>query len=220
MSGKQNSIVSVLKDLTHLQIDTIIKSGMVASIPPDRVEELLSSLHWDYLCRVEIILRHNKLDFPWQKAACTNFEQLQNLMLELDQFMSSRDFRIDDSDYILLQRIYKFCKQIKSMPPYGSFNLYTIDMATLESNRTDEAISASDYIKLKRYYDLGTEKVVMQTRIGIDGDVVARIEEEFAKKPLPLLVELHDKHTKLSMEYWNNLIKSAVNLVGGIFNKY
>lgn len=219
MPGKQSSVVSILKDLTHLQIDTIIKSGMIASTPPDRVEEILSSLHWDYLCRVEIILRHNKLDFPLYKDAYPNFEQLYNLMLDLDQFMHTRDIRIDDSDYILLQRIYKFCKLIQNKQ-YAGLNLYTVDMATLEANQTEGEILASDLIKLKRYYDLGTEKVVMQTRIGIDGDIVSRIEEGFAKNPLPLLVDLHDKHTRLSMNYWNNLIKTAVNLVGGIFKTY
>lgn len=219
MGDLQSSIVSILKDLTHLQIDTIIKSGMISAEPPRRVQEILSSLHDEYLSRVEIILRHNKVAFPFEKHQYVNFEQLQKLMVDLNQYLTEHDIRIDDSDYIILQRIYKFCQMIEKKK-YAGMDLYTVDMKTLEANTDEAPISASELTTLKRYHDLGTEKVVMQTRIGIDGDIVARIEEDFAKNPLPLLVDLHDKHTKMSMEYWNSLVNTAVNLVSGIFKKH
>ena len=71
---------------------------------------------------------------------------------------------------------------------------------------------------MKRSYDLGIEKIVMQTRIGIGGDIVSRIEEDFANKPRQLIVDIHDKHTKLSIDYWNSLINTAVKIVGDIFS--
>lgn len=218
MTGKEGAIASILQDLTHLQIDTIIKSGMIAADPPDRVEDLLSSLHLEYLCRVEIILRHNNVDYPLDKERCKSFKDLFDLMMDLNHFMSDRDIRIADSDYIILQRIYAFCKFIENKE-YAGYKLYLVDVKVLENNQKAGSISSLELAKLKRYHDLGTEKIAMQTRIGIDGDIVARIEEEFARKPLPLLVDLHDKHTKMSMEYWNNLVNTAVNLVGEIFKR-
>jgi len=219
MADKQSTIVSILQDLTHLQIDTILKSGMIAVDPPERVEDLLSSLHEEYVSRVEIILRHNDVSFSVNRDQCKSFQQLYEQLKSLDKFLKDNLIRVEDADYIILQRIYSFCKFIENKK-YAGFDLYKDDMKVFAENKTEGTISARELAKLKRFHDLGTEKVVMQTRIGIDGDIVARIDEEFAKKPLPLLVDLHDKHTKLSMEYWNSLVGTVVNLVTGIFKKH
>ncbi|WP_163713856.1 hypothetical protein [Mangrovibacterium lignilyticum] len=212
MPSKQSMISSILEDLTHLQVDTIIKSGMIAVDPPERVEDLLKSLHNEYVCRIAIIIRHNDVDFKFNPKECQSFEQLFQLLDDMQAYFDRNSVRIEDSDFIILQRIYSFCEFIKPKK-YANLDLYSVGMKTLVNNTQAGNISTRDLAKLKRFHDLGCEKVVMQTRIGIDGDIIGRIEEEFAKKPLPLLVDLHDKHTNLSMKYWNSLVDVVVNLV-------
>jgi hypothetical protein len=79
-------------------------------------------------------------------------------------------------------------------------------------------MDARDRVKIKRLFDLGTENVVMQTRFGLDGDVVTRIEEGFANKPKQLVIDIHDKHTNLSVQYWKNLIGLVQEIVSKIIN--
>jgi hypothetical protein len=77
-------------------------------------------------------------------------------------------------------------------------------------------MNSRDRVMIKRLYDLGTERIVMQTRFGIDGDVVTRIEEGFANKPKQIVLDLHEKHTDLSLKYWQSLISIVKNIVSDI----
>jgi len=56
----------------------------------------------------------------------------------------------------------------------------------------------------------------MQTRFGIDGDVITRIEENFANAPKQVVLDLHEKHTDLSVKYWQSLVNIVKDLVSGI----
>ena len=65
---------------------------------------------------------------------------------------------------------------------------------------------------IKKANDIGTEKVVMQTLIGMDGDITTRISRDFADNPVPYINELHKDAINLSVDYWKSLIKIVVDL--------
>jgi len=46
---------------------------------------------------------------------------------------------------------------------------------------------------IKKANDIGTDKVVLQTMIGMDGDVTTRIEKAFADKPVTFINEMHQQ---------------------------
>ena len=76
--------------------------------------------------------------------------------------------------------------------------------------------------------DLGTETIVMQTRIGLDGDVITRIERDFAESggdPIHgkaaeatknAIIGLHEKHIDISVKYWNSLVNMVKDFVSFI----
>ncbi|MGD9928936.1 MAG: hypothetical protein AB7U05_02860 [Mangrovibacterium sp.] len=221
--SKGSVIASLLDDLTHLQIDTIIKSGMIAADPPEKVEELLAGVLTEYVRKLSVIAGRNDLGrFP-RALSAKSYLELEELLVELQHFMDHNRIRMTEPDYILYSRMVYFCRYIKSKDgefvvkgqpnvKLSAFNL--IDSPDFEF----EGINVRDKAKLRRYHDLGTEKVVMQTRIGLDGDVVARIEEGFANSPKQLLVDIHEKHTKLSLDFWSNLVNTVVTFVGKLFD--
>ena len=225
-SNKKNAIVSILEDLTHLQIDTIIKKGMTAADPPDRIEELLFRLHARYVCKMKDIIADNDFDFYFKVAECLRFSDLLLQLRSLQTYMDDHNIWMEDTDYMVFLRMISFCQFIESLGRREEYKIngnpqisvFTVLLSAYDEFTLKGPVDPKELTKLKRSYDLGIEKIVMQTRIGIDGDIVSRIEEDFANKPRQLIVDIHDKHTKLSIDYWNSLINTAVKIVGDIFS--
>lgn len=226
-SNKKNAIVSILEDLTHLQIDTIIKKGMTAADPPERTEELLFRLHARYVCKMKDIIAENDFDYSFKVAQCITFSDLLFQLKSLQLFMDDNNLRMENADFMVFLRMIAFCHSIESLGRRDEFKIkedpqisvFTVLLINYEEFTLKGPVATKELSKLKRSFDLGVEKIVMQTRIGIDGDIVSRIEEDFASKPRQLIIDIHDKHTKLSMDYWNSLVNTAVNIVGEIFSR-
>ncbi|MCO6357511.1 hypothetical protein [Roseivirga pacifica] len=72
---------------------------------------------------------------------------------------------------------------------------------------------------LKKAFDIGTSKVVLQTIIGLDGDVTTRIAKSFADNQIPLVNDLHQDGIRLSVNYWNNLINAITKFGEFIIGK-
>jgi hypothetical protein len=234
---KATTIHRMLDDLTHLEINTIIKKGMTAAPQPDSIEETLQILFNEYKERMAIILLDNAIDSDagFDFSLCKTMHSFHDLLLKFRKYMDDHEIRLVEFDYIRVLRMISFCEYIYSkskgeqnpddrtdvvkVKPYIdgiSDSLYDLDLSDITVFRL--IMDARDRVKIKRLFDLGTENVVMQTRFGLDGDVVTRIEEGFANKPKQLVIDIHDKHTNLSVQYWKNLIGLVQDIVSKLLN--
>lgn len=234
---KASTISRMLDDLTHLEINTIIKKGMTAAPQPDSIEETLQILFNEYKERMTIILLENDIDTDagFDFSLCKTMHSFHDHLLKLRKYMDDHEVRLVEFDYIRVLRMISFCEYIYSkskgvqnpdnrtdvvkVKPYLdgiSDSLYELDLSDITVFRL--IMDARDRVKIKRLFDLGTENVVMQTRFGLDGDVVTRIEEGFANKPRQLIIDIHDKHTNLSVQYWKNLIGLVQDIVSKLLN--
>ncbi|MCT4588120.1 MAG: hypothetical protein N4A71_09890 [Carboxylicivirga sp.] len=68
-----------------------------------------------------------------------------------------------------------------------------------------------DKILVRKALDLGTERVLMQTRIGLDGDITTRIAEKFADKPEQFILDIHNDSIQTSIDYWTKLVDILVS---------
>jgi hypothetical protein len=228
MSSSNKTVISkLLDDLTHLEINTIIKKGMTSAPQPEEIEEVLYILLADYKERLEVIIKRNDLRFPIDEDKINSFGELYENLDRMNRFMDQNDIRIEEGDYIIFMRMKAFCNYLRSrqndikiIKQSGSGQVETIYTANLKNfaNLTID-MNSRDRVMIKRIFDLGTERIVMQTRIGIDGDVVTRIEENFSNRPRQVVLDLHDKHTDLSLKYWQSLINIVRDLVRGIIRK-
>jgi hypothetical protein len=232
---KAVTISRLLDDLTHLEINTIIKTGMTAAPPPDSIEETLQVLFYEYRDRMSVILVNNDIgsDFKGDFTTCKSFSDLHKMLLELRVHMDLRGIRLIEFDYIRVLRMISFCEyifskskgktstkdpsmliEVKIYDKNLSDSLYDLDLTDITCFKL--IMDTRDRVKLKRLFDLGTENIVMQTRFGLDGDVVTRVEENFANRPKQLVIELHDKHTQLSINYWKHLVGLVQDIVSKI----
>jgi len=73
----------------------------------------------------------------------------------------------------------------------------------------------------KKANDIGTEHVLLQTVIGMDGDVTTRISKSFADQPVQFINQMHHEAIGISVDFWKSLITVVVKLgesIIGLFN--
>lgn len=229
---KESTISNLLDDLTTLEINTIIKRGMVAAPMPQSIEEILQSIFIKYKERLKIIF--NTYDFDESEfnfKTATTVEHFHGKLKEFGSWMQGDGkepfVKLAEMDFVRYLRMLSFCEYIQSKgddsKPDDNIqvkiyqeglvaNVYKLDMKDYTKYRL--IMDVSDRVKIKRMFDLGTENIVMQTRFSLDGDVVTRIEEGFANAPKDVVLRIHDKQTELTVNYWKSLvgmIKDFVN---------
>jgi len=225
MASENKFVVSkLLDDLTHLEINTIIKKGMTSAPQPEEIEEVLSVLLSDYKERLGIIHNRNNIEKEIIVENIKSYKDLYTTLHDLGHYMDKENIWLDDGDYMITLRMKSFCKYLESRAAdikfsqrngiAGQETIYTVNMSEFAKFKLE--INSRDRVMIKRLYDLGTERIVMQTRFGIDGDVITRIEENFANKPKQVVLDLHEKHTDLSVKYWQSLVNIVKDLVSGI----
>jgi hypothetical protein len=228
---KNSSIGKLLEDLTTLEINTIIKPGMTAAQPPDSVEELLQRLVEMYQLRMALILKANNLSNDFKLKESNSVKGLHDQLNAFQDHIKKKDIWLIDTDFIRVLRMQAFCHYIETksksksldesitLKTYGipATTAYEVKLNKLETFRL--VMSTRDRVKLQKIYDLGTENIVMQTRFSISGDVVTRIEEGFSLAPKQVILDIHNRHTDLSVNYWKSLVEIVKDIVSGIFTK-
>lgn len=67
--------------------------------------------------------------------------------------------------------------------------------------------------------DLGTEHIVMQTRISLDGDITTRISQRFADQPIQFVLETHHASVGMAVNYWSKIFDALIDFVAKIWTK-
>lgn len=82
----------------------------------------------------------------------------------------------------------------------------------------DLDLSTEQITMLRKIWEVGTERIVLQTVIQIDGDVTTRIAERFLKdKDNNMVMEIHNDSVGTSVSFWSNLMKAMGEMAGKAF---
>jgi len=235
----ETGFAKLLDDLTTLEINTIIKKGMNAVAPPEDIQETLKMLLDRYKERIDRIIHYNSDIFDQldgidkDLSECYSYqkfhESLIKCKIKLDE-SGKKGVRIRDIDYTRINRMLYFCKFIQERSDADNHAIKIEILKILDKTKTDNPgttlynidiyniklkidVETRDKVKINRYFDLSDERIVMQTRFGIDGDVVTRIEEDFSNSPKKLVLDIHNEHTNLSVNYWKSLIDIAKGII-------
>jgi hypothetical protein len=231
---KASTISKLLDDITTLEINTIIKDGMTAAHQPESIEDTLRQLFVDYIRRMNLIINKYGFKDEFNFSESKTVESFHRKLKDFRKFLLPGDTkpetRIDENDYIRLLRMLSFCEylELKSerndpkncikIKPYAEGlgdNIYVLDMS--DSGQYRLIMDVRDRVKIKRMYDLGLENIVLQTRFGLDGDVVTRIGKDFADHPQEVVLKIHDNQTNLTVNYWKSLVTLVKDFVSEFF---
>lgn len=268
---KNPSIKELLEDLSTLEINTIIKDGMLATPSKKGNYDLILDVFNAYTYKYHMVIKEHesikaeepngRLSFKrpgqdfepfndesadyenWGNASRpASFLELRERLLSLNRIINQdKSLWFSARNFTVLKRIASFCtyverlncpvkviKKEKSFPKDFVLNekvrLYNLPISHCEFD-----FEPVDEVKIKRMRDLGTETILMQTRIGLDGDVVTRIEKDFtinggsrkftesqAELAKSTIIKMHEKHIDISLKYWNSLVTLVKDFFTGL----
>ena len=273
---KKTSITELLEDLTHLEINTIIKDGMLATPSKKSRYDLLRDIFDNYSFKYHQVLKaHDGIKAIGEKGYLeyklgegeyqifkdskvkpgswgesfkpSSFHQLHVRLKSLNRIIHiDEELRLSTSDYTILRRVASFCEYLFTLRKDVAIT-QVLDTESGDKKWIGKKLSlydtpiiaykfeleleTADEVKIKRMRDLGTETIVMQTRIGIDGDVITRIERDFAETggsrslsetsneaTKNTIIALHEKHIDISVKYWNSLVNMVKDFVSGLID--
>ena len=278
-SKVKDKISTTLFDLTHLEINTIIKDEMSASKAPSSPRLLLHNLAVKYDLKlknlgdiysdVDTFEGTGKMLFNGvtkmagsgvrsflelrDRARTFHEKILENEILLISKADENKlNKEIIDADIKMLQRIEAISNDIKNILsvkgvlPDSNGTLSSkgfLRSSKSNRNKTVEILDFDDketiskfkimteqeaeqqelnldlrqLMVIKKANDIGTEKVMLQTIIGIDGDVTTRISKSFANQPVNFINNMHHDATIISVKFWENLVNVVVKLGESIF---
>ena len=89
-----------------------------------------------------------------------------------------------------------------------------------DASRNEVELLPEELMLIRKIWDLGLDRIAMQTVIQLDGDVLTRVRPAFARDPA--ILDIHNRGIMLSMQVWQSLvdvvgrfIESAARLVLG-----
>jgi hypothetical protein len=277
----QEKISSTLFDLTHLEINTIIKEEMSASKAPSSARLLLHNIAVKYdLKLISLGDIYDELEtfegtgkkFFNEKvkmggSGIKSFLELRDRARIFHEKIRDNEARlihqqkedgiqftkeIIDADIKMIQRIEAISNDIRNilsikgvLPELNNKQIQG-GISQLFRSKVEKPVTILDFddtesiskfrimpeheaeqqelkldlrqlLVIKKANDIGTEKVVLQTIIGIDGDVTTRISQAFANQPVNFINVMHHEATVISVKFWENLVNVVVKLGERIF---
>ncbi|MBL4708735.1 MAG: hypothetical protein JKY48_09900 [Flavobacteriales bacterium] len=88
------------------------------------------------------------------------------------------------------------------------------DINDLLNDGNDLKLDLREIMMIKKAWDIGVEEIMLQTIVGIDGDVTTRILERFAKDPDKTVLDLHNEGLKTSINFWYRMVDTVTTIVG------
>lgn len=147
------------------------------------------------------------------------FDRLREWAVEAEaayRLAFTNDWLPEDETPILLKRIYRNCDQLKGMLRLRGG--MSISRQTAAASELD--LSSDEVITVRKIWDVGTEVVMMQSVVQIDGDVVTRIQkgrEGAAYKPIH---DLHREAVGNAIRHWQFLGQTVAQLLTSVLKSF
>ena len=231
MSKLEEIISSTVFDLTHLEVNTIIKDEMSASKAPASPRMILHELSEKFHFKLVDL---GKKYYPIIGTSGEKGEELfrGSPVYKGSAYNSFREFshRAQEANIRLSDDVRSILMTVDSEKekPDGVNWLYKFDnpaivnkfrtLSSAEAKKMELKLDLRQLMLFKKANDIGTERVVLQTIIGIDGDVTTRISQAFADKPLIFVNEVHHEAINISVRFWESLVNIVVKLGHTILN--
>jgi len=169
------------------------------------------------------------------------------MLAEIDQAATggrAPRYNIQPGDVSIVQRIRGNCDQIKAVlerlrkdPAWAKF-LWDTPPATIDQQRPTgkgktryqlisadmptenlPRLDADDATRIRKIWEVGVERIVAQTVIQIDGDVITRIQDGLNDQQMRNLMQVQQTSVDTGVRYWSTLLDIAERLIDGLASK-
>ncbi len=246
MNEFKESLRQIGRDLLNLEINTIVKSNVTARkmpVVPHAVLDIAQT-YADKLNTLQVNLnlffdgekeeKEISDSKYWGETRKPTNDRFNNECLRngFDTFMRLRwaaraaveekgaDPAIDSSDVVILQRIRRNSDQLRAVLQTlerKHSDLFGKKRAELGYEKQRQTpFNADDLALIRKIWEIGIEKVVMQTVIQLDGDLITRIQQDYAKPQFKYLHDFHLQGIVMAMRSWEMIAKAVATFFSGL----
>lgn len=202
-----DSVGAFLDDLLSLEVNTILKPSMTATKIPNAAHALIDIAR-DYAAELNRIAADG-MELPGEVVGGNQtgtFNDIRERAATAAKAMNQEQ----STQLLMLCRIRDMSDQLKGLIPEGvSFTRRTADDAVAKLR-----LDHKNQLVLRKAWELGTEQVVLQTVIYLDGDVITRIRPDCATDRA--LVDVHQQGVRVSIQFWQGLIDIVKGFFGAV----
>ena len=88
------------------------------------------------------------------------------------------------------------------------------------SENPEQGVLDSDAaIRLRKIWELGTDNIIAQTIVHIDGDTVTRFQRGMSQDTLTYYMNIHNQGIDTAVKQWRTLFEAFTALIGGVANR-
>lgn len=214
MKELKAQITNIAKDLLNLEVNTIIKATINGGKMPSPRHALIEIAR-------EYSSKLTGLGFPLEDIGIKpgSFRSFDAIRERADDGIKS--YRVqaatrtldpqEEANLLMFHRIKDMSDQIKGIfnalktrKPDEWDNDYTHE--EIEEQRPALQLTADELVLIRKVWEVGTEEIVLQTIIQLDGDVVTRVKPRYATGKTEAVHEVHNQGVGVSLEFWRDLI--------------
>lgn len=225
MSDFAERIQTIARDLTHIEVNTIIKPNMTGRKMPKPRHAFIEIAR-------KYSLKLMQLGYPVDENAIhmggfESFDRIRSRANEGLQVLQGKAMRRElsegeEMDMILFFRIKTMSDQIK-----GIFNaLRRRGVREWDNDFSHEEIEEAppplpltpdEMVMLRKIWEIGLEEIAMQTIIQMDGDVLTRVQPKYATPESAVIREIHGESLNLALRFWGELIGLVKDFFQNLF---
>lgn len=206
---------SIAENLTTLEINTVLKPQMTArKMPPAR--HALIDIAETYNRKLQLLAPGS----AWIGVYChiDTFDQLReaaDTVIKAWRPPPGGNTSEDESRLIMLERIKRNCDMLKGiLAKVAGRKDALLDKKLSRTDIVEQQppslpLVADELVAIRKIWDVGTEEVVMQTIVQLDGDVVTRVQPRFAIPDCKVLHEIHRDGVDISLRGWSHLMMTV-----------
>lgn len=210
----RNVLGRILEDIVTIEINTIVCNGMTG-------EQMVDPRHALFDIGVEYIEALRKLGADLDSLPDTCKKDDKPVCGSKDVFSKlyeiARDFESTQTHTTCTPRQVTLVNRIKVKSGQivalfdrlkGETNEFSRSAMNDPDTKKPMVLGHDDRVFIRKIWELGTEEVVMQTVITLDGDVVSRVQRDFASKDHDVLHRLHGEGIKIALSTWATIIET------------
>ncbi len=109
------------------------------------------------------------------------------------------------------------------IPSQLGSHVWNNDMSIADINEHEDLeLSPDEITQIRKIWEIGTQQVLLQTVIQIDGDMTSYITKQFVSYPeevRSMLLGIHNQSINSATGFWKSLFSTVTELVGSAFSR-
>jgi hypothetical protein len=131
-------------------------------------------------------------------------------------------FALDDYQREVLIRIRRNCDQLKTVlrqlrEDRGCLAFIGLSRQGVIGQGVAPRAPSEHAVRIRKIWDIGTDEIVLQTVLQLDGDVINRIKRNFDLARQEKLWEAHRRSVDLGVAHWQTMFELLQRLISGAF---